>query len=118
MERICFIATLRPGSEDEYKVRHDEIWPEMEAALRESGWTNYSIFRRGRTIVGYAECHPSVEESMAAIEGNETNARWSRYVADLFSEARDDSGGLLLADEVWHLSERPSTESPPDPTPS
>ena len=29
MERVCFVLEVRPGYEEEYKRRHDEIWPEL-----------------------------------------------------------------------------------------
>jgi L-rhamnose mutarotase len=35
---------LFPGQEAEYKKRHDEIWPELSALLKESGVSDYSIF--------------------------------------------------------------------------
>lgn len=101
---MCFIAKLKPGTEDEYKRRHDEIWPEMVVALRESGFANFSLFRRGLTVVAYAECDPSVLEAISALEATDVNQRWSDYIADVFSEARDDAGSLLFADELWYLA--------------
>ena len=56
MERICFPFQLRPGMEAEYKRRHDEIWPELVAAIKDAGISNYSLFRSDTRIVGYAEC--------------------------------------------------------------
>ena len=46
MERLCFTFEIRPGTEDEYKKRHDEIWPELVDAIKEAGFANYSLFRR------------------------------------------------------------------------
>ena len=37
-------CSLNPGAADEYRRRHDAIWPELRALLRESGVRNYSIF--------------------------------------------------------------------------
>ncbi len=58
MERLCFTFEIRPGTEDEYKRRHDEIWPELVEAIKDSGFENYSLFRSGTTIVAYVECYP------------------------------------------------------------
>ena len=44
MERVCFSLQLRLDRLDEYVERHAEVWPEMLAALIETGWTNYSLF--------------------------------------------------------------------------
>ena len=51
MERLCFSMTLKPGQEAEYERRHDEIWPEMSEAVARAGFTNYSLFRRGTTVI-------------------------------------------------------------------
>ena len=61
MERLCFTFEIRPGTEAEYKKRHDEIWPELVEAIKDAGLSNYSLFRRGTTIYGYAEVEPDVE---------------------------------------------------------
>ena len=56
MERACFLLRVRPEKLDEYKARHREVWPEMLDALRETGWTNYSLFlREDGLLVGYFE---------------------------------------------------------------
>ena len=51
MERVCFLARVRPDRLDEYRTRHAEVWPEMTDALRESGWANYSLFLSGAKMV-------------------------------------------------------------------
>ena len=49
MERVCFQLHVRPERLDEYRERHRAVWPEMLDALREAGWSNYSLFLRDRT---------------------------------------------------------------------
>ena len=34
MERVCFLARVRPERLDEYRERHKDVWPDMLAALR------------------------------------------------------------------------------------
>jgi L-rhamnose mutarotase len=46
MQRICFVLQIKPERLQEYKARHRVVWPEMLQALREAGWTNYSLFLR------------------------------------------------------------------------
>ena len=56
MQRICFVLQLKPERLEEYKERHRQVWPEMQAALRETGWRNYSLFLRDDgLLVGYRE---------------------------------------------------------------
>jgi L-rhamnose mutarotase len=40
----AFRMKLKPGMQEEYKRRHDEIWPELTQLLREAGIHDYSIF--------------------------------------------------------------------------
>ena len=78
----AFILTIQPGQVAEYKRRHDEIWPEMAAALRESGVVYYDIYLHEptRQVFGHmirdrvpdpsAPEHPVVlrwRESMASV---------------------------------------------------
>ena len=42
--RIAFKMQLFKGYEEEYKKRHDEIWPELQQLLKETGISDYSIF--------------------------------------------------------------------------
>ena len=44
MQRIAFKMHLFEGYEAEYIKRHDEIWPELTALLKEAGISDYSIF--------------------------------------------------------------------------
>jgi len=52
--RNAFKMKLKPGFEAEYKKRHDEIWPELEALLSESGIEDYSIFLDEETLTLFA----------------------------------------------------------------
>ena len=44
MQRVAFKMKLLKGCEDEYKKRHDEIWSELKALLKQTGIIDYSIF--------------------------------------------------------------------------
>jgi L-rhamnose mutarotase len=47
--------SLKPGFEEEYKRRHDQIWPDMLESLRQAGVKNYSIFRNNLQLFAYFE---------------------------------------------------------------
>jgi len=102
MERLCFTFEVYEGKEEEYKRRHDEIWPELEEAITESGFHNYSLFRRGTQVVGYAECHPDVATAAAKIGSYEVNTRWSEWFEEVIVNLTDGNGSLMLMTEVWH----------------
>ena len=44
MARVAFRMKLYKGSENEYRKRHDELWPELEQLLKSTGISEYSIF--------------------------------------------------------------------------
>ena len=44
MEKYAFKMRLNPGCLDEYRRRHDEIWPELLDLLRDTGVRDYSIY--------------------------------------------------------------------------
>ncbi|MCP5111671.1 MAG: L-rhamnose mutarotase [bacterium] len=105
MERVCFLLKVRPEKLAEYKERHQTVWPEMLAALRETGWTNYSLFLRGDgLLVGYLET-PNFEKARAGMASREVNGRWQNEMAPLFEalDGRRPDEGLLRLEEVFHL---------------
>ena len=56
MSRYCFKLQVRPDRLEEYVDRHRAVWPDMLAALRDTGWHNYSLFLRDDgLLVGYVE---------------------------------------------------------------
>jgi L-rhamnose mutarotase len=103
MERYCFTFTLKAGQEDEYKRRHDEIWPDLVQAIQDAGIRNYSLFRRGLQVIAYCECHPDVQTAFGRIGATDVNARWSAWFEDVIEDLTDPDGALFSADEVWHL---------------
>jgi L-rhamnose mutarotase len=104
VERLCFFINLVPGTEAEYERRHDEIWPEMRDAVSAAGYTNYTLFRRGTTVIGYAECQPDVASVGAAMGGAEIAAKWNESFIGIIDSMTDANGDILRADEVWHLA--------------
>lgn len=105
MPRVCFRLQVDPLRLEEYRRRHASVWPEMRAALTESGWRNYSLFLADDgQLIGYLECDDfaAVQEAMAATD---VNARWQREMAGFFldlGQARPDEGIRPLT-EVFHL---------------
>ena len=105
MERLCFLMHLVPGMEAEYEKRHDEIWPDMEAAVVAAGFTNYSLFRRGTQVIGYAECVPDIATVLTQMGAQEINGRWGESLSHVIASMTDETGGLIRYTEVWHLNE-------------
>jgi L-rhamnose mutarotase len=103
MERLCYTFDLAPGMEEEYERRHARVWPELLQALRDSGFSNYSLFRRGSEVIAYAECEPSFEAAMAKLAQTEVNERWNVYIRSLMTRSVDATGRFFIVPEIWHL---------------
>lgn len=107
MQRVCFLLRVKPEHRAEYLARHEHVWPEMLAALRDTGWRNYSLFLRGDgLLIGYVESD-DLAASQAAMAATAVNARWQAEMAPFFVDldGRPDEGFLLL-DEVFHLEDQ------------
>ena len=103
MERFCAVFRIVPGTEEEFRRRHVEIWPEMSEGMSASGISNYSLFRRGTDVISYGECHPDVASCFARFGELPVAARWGESMSDMVVDLVDESGRLHFYDEVWHL---------------
>ena len=106
MERVCFLSKVKPERLAEYKERHKAVWPDMLAALRETGWHNYSLFLRDDgLLVGYFET-PDYQSALAGMAKREVNERWQRDMAPFFEnlEGQRPDEGFLRLEEVFYLA--------------
>jgi L-rhamnose mutarotase len=104
-ERYCFQLQVRPERIEEYVERHKAVWPEMQDALRATGWRNYSLFLRpDGLLIGYVESD-DLAASQAAMEATDVNARWQAEMAPFFAGTTPEEGFPLLT-EVFHLPEK------------
>ena len=105
--RYCFNLQVRPERMAEYVERHQAVWPEMQDALRATGWRNYSLFLRpDGLLIGYVEAD-DLAASQAAMARTDVNKRWQAEMAPFFTgiEGRGPDEGLVLLQEVFHLDE-------------
>ena len=105
MERICFVLQVKSDRLDEYRRRHREVWPDMLSALRETGWTNYSLFLRpDGMLVGYLETE-DFTAARAGMAGREVNDRWQKEMADFFEQPEGilPDRAMQPLEEVFHL---------------
>ncbi|HWC24306.1 MAG TPA: L-rhamnose mutarotase [Flexivirga sp.] len=104
----CFVLQVRPDLLDEYRERHAEVWPEMLRALRDAGWSDYSIFARSDgLIVGYVET-PDLVEAQRAMAATEVNARWQADMARFFLglDGAPADEGFEVLDLIFQLEDQ------------
>jgi len=111
VERILVYIRIFPGTEDDYDRRHREIWPEMVAALQESGIRNYSGFRRGTDVWYYGECEPNLAVAFARQGATDVNRRWAHSLRDIIAEINTPEGDPIRYHEVFH-SDGPPLDGP------
>jgi L-rhamnose mutarotase len=104
MASYAWVLGVRPGYEDEYKRRHDALWPEMDATLRKSGITSYTIFRHGLTLFGYFETD-DLTGTIAYLRDDPVNKRWSEHMGPIMQIDIDSQTGFpFLLPQQWSLN--------------
>jgi L-rhamnose mutarotase len=103
MTRVCFISRVRADRLDEYRARHAAVWPEMLEALRDSGWSDYTLhLGTDGLLVGFLQTadFPAARAAMAATQ---VNARWQAEMAQFFLTPGNPDEGFAVLDEVFDL---------------
>ena len=103
MNRIAFKMQLYKGFEDEYKKRHDEIWPGLQSLLKDTGISDYSIFldKTTNSLFGVLKAEdPKVLEGLPA---QEIMQRWWSYMKDIMESNPDNSPVSIPLKEVFYL---------------
>jgi L-rhamnose mutarotase len=98
-EHSLLQITLRPGVEDEYQQRHDEIWAEMVEALHAAGFSEMRLFRHEQTVSIYSVCHPDAETAWANLRATDVNTRWDEAGKHLLAQPVE----LITSREIWVL---------------
>ena len=92
VQKFAWRARIVPGSEADYKRRHDEIWPEMTAVLNEAGIHSYSIWLSGLDLFGYYEC-ADIEYATRVQGSSPVVDRWNEYMKDILIMDLDPDTG-------------------------
>jgi len=93
MERKAWKGRIKPGMREEYKRRHDEIWPEMKDLLKQAGIRNYTIWSDGETLFGYYECEQGIDFANRVQAESPIVDRWNEYMQDVLELEMDPETG-------------------------
>jgi L-rhamnose mutarotase len=102
-EQIAFKMQLCPGFEAEYRKRHDEIWPELVALLKEAGISDYSIFLDRETYALFAVLRRRADHAMDRFPQNEIMQRWWAMMSDIMAANPDGSPVSAPLEPMFHL---------------
>ena len=104
MERYAWRASVKPGKQAEYIERHNQIWPQMKAVLKEAGIVNYSIWLADGEVFGYYECEKGAAYAAKVQSESPVVDRWNKYMKDVMEMEKDEkTGAQPLLQEVFYL---------------
>jgi len=101
--RKAFVMQVASDKHREYERRHNSIWPELEAALRDHGAHNYSIFLDEETSLLFAYVEIEDQSKWNAIAGTAVCQRWWRHMKEIMLSNPDNSPISKSLREVFHL---------------
>ena len=104
MIRKAFVMRVHATAHDEYRRRHDAIWPELVSALRDHGVRSYSIFLDPARSLLFAYAEIESLERWNAIAATEVCQRWWAFMRDIMETHADHSPVADDLVESFHLS--------------
>jgi len=94
---------LFDGCEDEYKKRHDAIWPELKLLLKETGVQDYSIFLDAETNTLFGVLKIENALKLEELPNHPVMKKWWAYMKDIMESNPDNSPVSVPLKEVFYL---------------
>jgi len=103
MKRVAFKMKLKVGYEEEYRKRHNEIWPELKEKLSRAGIYDYSIFLDKETLTLFAVQKLKDNNTVEELPSKEIMKKWWDYMKDIMETNPDNSPVITSLEEVFHM---------------
>jgi L-rhamnose mutarotase len=103
MERVAFKMKLFAGKEEEYKKRHDALWPELETLLKVTGVEDYSIFLDEETNILFGVLKIEKKIKLDELPNHPVMKKWWAYMKDIMESNPDNSPVSIPLKEVFYL---------------
>lgn len=104
MQRLAFKMYLNEGQKEEYKKRHDEIWPELKQLLKDAGVSEYSIFLDEETNILFVFQKVSGKGGSQDLGQTEIVQKWWAYMKDVMKSNPDNSPVSVELQEVFYMN--------------
>lgn len=103
MTRVAFKMKLFRGFEEEYKKRHEELWPELRELLKSTGIHEYSIFLDETTNDLFGFLKAENPKTLDNLPTHPVMQRWWKYMGDIMASNSDNSPVSIPLKEVFYL---------------
>ena len=103
-EKVAFKMQLNPGMEEEYRRRHDEIWPELVELLKDAGVEDYSIHLNRETGILFGVLWRRTDHRMGDLPSHPVMKRWWAHMADIMATNPDNSPVDKPLVTVFHMA--------------
>lgn len=103
MKRLAFKMYLNEGMKEEYKKRHDEIWPELRTLLKDAGISEYHIFLDEETNILFAFQMVGGDSGSQDLGQTEIVKKWWAYMKDIMKSNPDNSPVSIELEKVFSL---------------
>jgi L-rhamnose mutarotase len=101
--KIAFTMRLKPGFKEEYRKRHNEIWPELKQLLKDNGVSDYTIFLDEATNTLFGVQQQAGNQSSQDLGTLPVVQRWWAFMADIMETNEDHSPVTVPLEEVFHM---------------
>lgn len=102
-EIFAFKMQLNDGMRDEYKHRHDEIWPELSAMLKNAGVVEYSIHLDSQTNILFAHMKRRKDHGLDALPQTELMKKWWAHMADIMDTHPDNEPVSMPLETMFEM---------------
>ncbi len=102
-EKHAFAMRLHPGRADDYRRRHDAIWPDLVEALQAAGIADYSIHLEPASHLLFAVLWRRRDHGMAALADLPVMRRWWAAMADLMETEPSTAPVVIPLETMFHL---------------
>lgn len=82
MEYVSFLLRIDPKHEQEYFRRHEQVYPELEAAFAQVNINRYHIYYHEGILFAYMAVE-NYEEAIKTLDPHPANIKWQEYMSDL-----------------------------------
>lgn len=103
MQRVAWKLKLRPGALDEYRRRHDAIWPEMAALIRAAGISDFRIWHDPETNDLFCSQLREGDDAAEAVRSDPVWQRWQAEMAAFLVTGSDGTARRFPLTQVFHL---------------